>query len=302
MKMFRRSDNKKANCYYNLDDKIVCEKIEAENFLKFIYKNFFGNLLRFFINKKFFSRVCAVYQNSAYSKRKIKNFINKHNIDMSQFQEPEGGYKSFNDFFIRKLKDNARNIDYNFNTIVSPADSKLFVIPDISKNTEFFVKNKKFNLAKFFEDKNLAQEYQNGILLIFRLAPYDYHRFHFPVDCVPSEAKNIHGLYDSVNPIVYRAGIQPLESNERILSFLKTDKFTDIIFVSVGAMLVGKIVLTYTPNLSYKKGTEMGYFEFGGSTIVLAFKKDTIKVKDKFLKNSAFLLETEVLMGQAITE
>jgi phosphatidylserine decarboxylase len=67
-------------------------------------------------------------------------------------------------------------------------------------------------------------------------------------------------------------------------------------------MLVGKIVLTYTPNLSYKKGTEMGYFEFGGSTIVLAFKKDTIKVKDKFLKNSDFLLETEVLMGQAITE
>ncbi|MCF7799555.1 phosphatidylserine decarboxylase [Candidatus Babeliales bacterium] len=292
----------KANCYYNLNNKIVCEKIEAENFLKFLYGNFFGKILRFFINKKYFSKICAVYQKSVFSKRKIKDFIKKHNIDMSQFQEPKNGYKSFNDFFIRKLKGSARLIDYDINTVISPADSKLFVIPDLSKNSEFFVKNKKFNLNKFFQDKNLSQEYQNGILLIFRLAPYDYHRFHFPIDSIPNKPKNINGLYDSVNLIAYKSGIQPLESNERILTVLKTEKFKDIIFVSVGALLVGKIILNYTPNIAYKKGDEMGYFEFGGSTIVLVFKKDTIKIKDKFLKNSANLLETEVLMGQAITE
>ena len=164
--------NNHSYLYYSFDGKLVAEKVEGKRLLSFLYSNFLGKVLRKILNKKFVSKLFAIYQCSFLSKRKIKPFIKNHNINMDLFEQPKGGYSSFNDFFIRKLKPGRREIDYEENLIVSPADSKLFIIPNISSNKSFFIKNKNFNLESFLQNKKLAQEYKDGTLMIFRFAPY----------------------------------------------------------------------------------------------------------------------------------
>ncbi|MFC1894417.1 archaetidylserine decarboxylase [Candidatus Dependentiae bacterium] len=286
--------------YFSTDGKLVKENVEGCKFLNFIYKSFCGKILRRFFSSKICARFYSIYQDSFFSRRKILPFIKKHNINISEFEKKPSQFKSFNDFFIRKLQPEARSICQNTNTLVATADSKLLIIPDLSQKIEFFVKNETFNLEFFLQNKNLAYEYFNGTMMLFRLAPYDYHRFHFPTDCIASKSIKIPGKYESVNPIVYKSGIQPLIKNERRLVVLQTDIFSEVLCIIVGAMLVGKIHETFIPHKKYKKGSEMGYFEFGGSTIALIFKQGIIQPKEIFLKHSALGFETEVNMGQAI--
>ncbi|MCK4650750.1 phosphatidylserine decarboxylase [Candidatus Babeliales bacterium] len=288
--------------YYNLEGRLVCETVESFGGMCFLYTNFFGKLVRYFLNKRFASKLYALYLNSSFSKNKILSFIKKYNIDSSEFEENVSDFKSFNDFFIRKLKSGVRIIDTNPNIVVSPADSKLFVIENISKDVEFFVKNEKFDLVKFLKNEELAKEYEGGLMMMFRLAPYDYHRFHFPFDCVVGKPKIISGIFESVHPTVYKSGVQPLLENERHVTLLKSDKFSNVVLVSIGAMFVGKIIETHQFDKSYKKGDEIGYFEFGGSTIVLLFKFGVVKPKEIFIKNSLNGFETQVKFGQTITE
>ncbi|MBD3273566.1 phosphatidylserine decarboxylase [Candidatus Dependentiae bacterium] len=300
--LLKKDKYKKGNCYYNQKNELVCENIEAVSGLNFLYNNTLGKIFRIILKRKIVSKIFSWYQKSSFSKSKIKPFIRKHSINVSEFLLPVEKFKSFNDFFIRKLKPDARTIEGNKGDVVSPADSKLFVIQNISKEINFFVKNKNFNLRTFIKDKFLSDKYEGGQMLIFRLAPPDYHRYHFPFDCFASDYKVINGVLESVNPIAYKSGVQPLYENERQLIKLKSDSFGDVLFVVVGAMLVGKIIHTYKPNKEHKKGEEFGYFEFGGSSIVMLFEKDKIKIKQKFLDNSANGYETQVLMGQVITE
>lgn len=288
--------------YYSYNGKLVQEKIEQHWALCFLYKSFIGRLIRNILNKRLISIIYGAFQNTALSKIKIVPFIKKYNIQMDQFEKKVSDFKSFNDFFTRKLRSGARSISEGQNIFISPVDGKLFVVEKISNKISFFVKNEQFDLESFLADKNLAKEYQDGLLIIFRLAPSDYHRFHFPINCVPSEIKRINGIYESVNPIVYRTGFQPLVQNERCLTILKTEQFSDVIAVSVGAMLVGKIIHTFEPQKQCEKGDEMGYFEFGGSSLVLVFKKGLITLQKKFLENSKLGFETEVKMGQSINE
>ncbi len=300
---FRQEKYKKGNYYYNENNELVAEKIESLFGLNFLYNNSLGKVIRSISNKKIISKILGWYQDSWVSKFKINSFIKKYDIDASEFLLSVDQFKSFNDFFIRELKPGIRLIPDDNTTIVSPSDSKLLVIPNISLDVEFFVKNQKFSLNTFLQDKSaFVEKYKNGQMLIFRLSPADYHRYHFPFDCFAGDYISINGILESVNPIVYKSGIQPLYENERQLIELNSSFFGNVLFVSVGAMFVGKIVNTYVPNKNYKKGDEAGYFEFGGSTLVMLFEKDKIKIKQRFLTNSAQGYETEVKMGQTITE
>ncbi|MFH1461953.1 MAG: archaetidylserine decarboxylase [bacterium] len=293
---------KNGNCYYNLKNELVCEKVEALVGLNFLYNNFVGKILRTVVNQRFISKFAGWYNGCWISKFKINSFIKKYDIDITEFLLSVKSFKSFNEFFIRKLKLEARPMPENQDVVISPADSKLFVIPNLSLDINFFVKNEKFNLNYFLQNKKLVEKYTNGTMLIFRLAPADYHRYHFPFDCFSEEAKLINGVFESVNPIAYKSGIQPFYKNERQLISLKTDLFGDVLLISVGAMLVGKIVNIYQPNENHKKGDEIGYFEYGGSTLVMLFEKDRVKIEQRFLDNSANGYETQVLMGQAIAK
>lgn len=287
---------------YYRGDRLVTEINPARSYLQFLYQCFLGRITRVLLSCRLVARLAGIYKDSALSRHEIEPFIKTYDIAMHEYQIPEAGYGSFNEFFIRAFRPGVRQINNNPLLITSPADAKVYIIPNITTESVFFVKHQPFNLEQFLGSVSLAQEYAHGLLMIFRLAPYDYHRFHFPVDCVPSAPRVINGCLESVNPTAFKAGIQPLITNQRELILLKTERFDTIAMIPVGAMMVGKIVQTYTPNLAYKKGAETGYFAFGGSTVVLLFKPGVIDPIDTFIRHSLQGLETAVKMGEAINQ
>lgn len=276
------------------------ETVESTFLLRFLYKNTLGRVIRNGLTKKWFSSLAGHYCDRQISKVHIKPFIEEHTIDISEAQKSVDEFSTFNDFFIRTLKPHARPIDNDPLNIVAPADGQLIIFENIAQTMLFPIKQTNFNLEQFLGDKSLAEELNGGTIMIFRLAPWDYHRYHFPISCTPSTAKTINGRYESVNPLVYYMGIQPLTENERHVSILKTTQCNDVVMISVGALCVGKIIETYQPHQHHQKGAEAGYFCFGGSTLVLIFKEGTVEIDKNILANSQNGKETPIKMGMKI--
>lgn len=272
---------------------------EFEN-LSFLYRNIIGKVIRRFLCLKFFSILIGRYFDSLHSIRSIEPFIKKYSLDMTDYEKVN--YKSFNEFFVRKLCKGARDIDNRQNSLISPCDGKLFILPVINEKSIFYCKELKFNFDEFVGGREKAQQFIGGSLMIFRLAPYDYHRFHFPIDCIPANVVPINGKLESVNPFVYKQGIQVLTKNERHSILLRSESFGLMLMIAVGALCVGKIVETYLPNEPVFKGDEAGYFMFGGSTITLIVPPLTIIFDNEFIEHSKQGFETAVKMGQRIGE
>ena len=276
---------------------IEIEKVSGERWLRWLYNNPVGEVSLFVLAKrKLLSDVYGKIMDSPSSADKIMPFVEEHSIDLSIARETE--FISFNDFFTRKLKPNSRPIDTNSNIIVSPADGKVLAYENISNN-DFIIKGVRFNLSSFLADAELAEKYKNGSLLIVRLAPYDYHRYHFPISGEIITEEKIKGDLYSVNPIALREMAEIFWINKRDYITISTDLFGDIIMAEVGATMVGSMVKTYSGN-KIVKGQEKGYFKFGGSTVVLLFENNTIKIDADFLSNTNIGLETTVLMGERI--
>lgn len=276
-------------------------KVEQSNtMLNFLYSTNPGKLIRSGLTKKWFSIAAGMYCDSSLSKYHINSFIIANNIDMNEAIQKAEEFATFNEFFTRKLKTEARPIDQQANSIISPADGNILVFQHCATTKKFPIKSVSFNLEQFLNDQKLAEEFANGTVVIIRICPHDYHRFHFPYTCIPAVPQKINGNYESVNPIAYYTGIQPLTENERRLYMLKTTTGDDILMVSVGAMCVGKIIESYQAHTQYEKGAEAGYFCFGGSTIVLIFKHGTIQIDKHIMVNSLENKEMPIKMGQKI--
>jgi len=298
----KKSNKTNVTFYDSVKSKLVTEKVEGFSWLVFLYRNILGKSLRFLVSKAWVARIYARYQSSQFSLRKIEPFVRKHNIVMTDFQKSVHEYTSFNEFFCREFKSGARNIDQRNDAIVSPVDGKVLAFPDISQDIEFFVKNTKFSLERFLRDTSLAVEYVCGSMMIFRLAPYDYHWFHIPVDGIISEPKVINGIYESVNPIVYKSGIQPLLENKRDIITIQTEQYGQVLMVPVGAMFVGRIKHEYQAGALHKKGDRLGCFEFGGSSVVVLFQKGTVVLNHDIVERSQQGIETSVTMGMAVAK
>ena len=234
------------------------------------------------------------------SKKDILPFIKKYSINTSEIAASLGSFKTFNDFFIRKLKPGARPLSQEPNAVISPADGAVFMMQNIGEKTLFPTKKVNLSIRKMLGDAKLAKKFEGGTAYVVRLAEWDYHRLHFPLSGIPSTPRSIKGRYESVSPLVYEAGIQPLEVNERRVIEFRSDKASSVAIVLVGALYIGSIVETYTPKKRIPLGAEIGYFEFGGSTMVLLFQKNTIKPLDRIVRNSAQGKETPVKMGQVL--
>ena len=215
---------------------------------------------------------------------------------MSIAQEQK--FNNFNDFFTRKLKNDARPIDTGARIVVSPADGKILAYADLS-NSWFIVKGYRFDVSSFLNDPALSKKYHNGAMLIIRLAPMDYHRFHFPVSGKISSSKKIDGDYYSVNPFALRKKAEIFCLNKREYSIISNPLVGDVVLCEVGATMVGSIVQTYKGNDAHK-GEEKGYFKFGGSTVVLLFEKNKIHIDADLLMNTSNGYETSVKMGKRI--
>lgn len=278
---------------------IILESPPAEGLLKFLYDNPFGKTAILPIAKrKFISEIYGRRMDKPSSTKRIQDFVNVLGIDMSESEKSISEFSSFNDFFYRKLKASARPIETGF---VSPGDGKLLAFEDISDVHNFFVKGREFTLPEFLNDQELAQKHKNASMFILRLAPNDYHRFHFPCDGKVSGITKIVGCYYSVSPYALASNFTKVFcENKREFCILNSAEKGDIIIAPVGATMVGSIIETFTPNQQVKKGDEMGYFTFGGSTIVLIVDKDKLKIDADILENTRNRIETFVKMGEKI--
>lgn len=272
------------------------ELVPGKGTLKLLYGTPLGKLILWSLFKrKMLTAVVGRVMNTPFSCRYIKGFAQKNNINLAEAKDVE--FKSFNDFFYRKLKHGTRSID---DGVVSPADGKILVFPRISDSRKFFVKGAEFNLADFLKDDELAKKYNDGAMAIIRLAPCDYHRFHFPIGGITSENRQIKGAYYSVSPLALRKSLRVFVENKREYSIIKNDTCGDVLYCEVGATMVGSICQTYNPGDKVEKGEEKGYFKFGGSTVVLLFEPNKIRFNQDLVQNSAKGLETTVLVGEQI--
>lgn len=225
-------------------------------------------------------------------------FIKRFGIDTSEFLESPTNYSTFNEFFIRRLKPEARPI--NAKPAIIPADGRYLFYQDVSSNQAFQVKSRPFCLKTIFQDETLASRYEGGSVVIARLCPTDCHRFYFPIDCVPSKARCVNGLLYSVNPLAIKDNPWIWGANRRKLTILSSDAFDDVALIEVGATNVGTIIETYQPGKFQQKGTEKGYFSFGGSAMLIFFKKGRIRFDQDLLDASMRGLEIRCLIGESM--
>lgn len=237
---------------------------------------------------------------SPSSIKNIEPFIKFHSLDLSQCEEVE--FKTFNEFFYRKLKAGSRTPEGDNDTVlVSPADSRCAMFSSVHKSKEIWVKGDKFSISRLtrgfhsevFNDKSCS-------LGIFRLAPQDYHRFHSPCNGKIGKPIYIEGEYYTVNPMAVRSSLDVFGENVRVIIPIKTPQFGTLLLIAVGAMMVGSIVLTLNEGDVVKRGQEVGYFKFGGSTIILVVPSKSVIFDSDLLKNSLEGIETLVKVGMSI--
>lgn len=278
-------------------DLLKTEKVAGEKWLVWLYNNPVGEATLWALAKrKVLSSVYGHSMDRPSSTKKIQPFVEEFDIDLSTAQKQE--FSSFNDFFTRKLMSNARPVDTSSAVAVSPADGKILAFANIS-NSDFIIKGYRFDIFSFLNNESLAQHYIDGTLVIVRLAPSDYHRFHFPVSGNVSLSTRIDGDYYSVNPLALRQMTEIFCLNKREFTVISNPLFGDVVMAEVGATMVGSIVQTYTGNFA-NKGEEKGYFKFGGSTVVLLFEKDKIKIDEDLLINTLNGFETGIKEGERI--
>lgn len=232
------------------------------------------------------------------SAREIQGFINFHKLDTSEVLYPLDQFKSFNEFFYRELKPNARpcSAPSNPTIIVSPADSRSVVFNTLDEATKIWVKGRDFSVTRLLGNAypQDAKRYVNGSLGIFRLAPQDYHRFHIPVDGTMDTPKLIDGEYYTVNPMAIRSALDVYSENVRVVVPINSVAHGRVMVICVGAMMVGSTIITRKAGERVSRAEELGYFKFGGSTILLLFEPGTMQFDEDLVDNSNGALETLV--------
>lgn len=275
--------------YYNLKTNKYIEIEENNRGLNFLYSNVFGRIILKIVISKPIRNIYNKYMTSKYSLKKIDKFIKDNNINMDEYQEEN--YKSFNDFFIRKIKDDKRKVSKGLFAI---ADSKLSVYK-IDDNSSFKVKNSIYTIDELLQSD--GSSFKDGYALIFRLCVDDYHHYVYPDDGEVLSNKHINGVLHTVQPLAFKK-YKVFSENDREVTFLNTKKYGEMAYIEVGAMMIGKIVNEEVTK--FKRGEEKGHFEFGGSTVILLFKKDQIKINKKIIENSKKEIETIVKLGDSL--
>ncbi|KXS13885.1 hypothetical protein M427DRAFT_100089, partial [Gonapodya prolifera JEL478] len=240
--------------------------------------------------------------NSPSSVKDIPSFIEFHKLDTDEILDPLDSFKSFNEFFYRKLKPGARTLasPSDPTVAVAPADARTSAFQTVTDATTLWIKGRSFTLAKVLQDEAMAEYFDGGSVLISRLAPQDYHRFHFPVDGVVGKTTDVSGAYFTVNPMAIRSAVDVYGENKRTVTYVESEQFGRIAYVCVGAMMVGSIVLTSKEGQRISRMDEHGYFAFGGSTILVIFKKGAVQFDADLVKNSERNLETLVRIGDSV--
>ena len=277
------------------------EKVYGERWLRWTYETAPGAfLLESAVKRAVFSRFYGWWMSRPASRAKIRPFVSDYGLDESEFAEPVEAFPDFNAFFSRKLKPEARPLAGGDEVAVFPADGRHLVFPDLQKVDRVYAKGQSFSLTDLLGDDSLAERYSGGSLTISRLCPVDYHRFHFPCAGNAGEAKEIPGHLYSVNPYALRRRLSCLWRNRRFVTRLDSEHFGPVLYLEIGATCVGSVVQTYPGGGAILRGQEKGCFRFGGSCIILLFRRGRIRFDDDLTGNSAEGLETYARMGDRL--
>lgn len=276
--------------------KITEEKEAGIGAIRFTYGTVLGRFLaKAILCRRPISNLYGAWQKSRFSRKKVKKFMSQFDISVEDCTKTE--FSCFNDFFTRQRKPTADTLkEHEFPAV---ADSKLLALP-IDENSVFSVKGVPYTVAELLENEALAREFCGGMCLIFRLAPTDYHRYAYPDAGAQEAAVKIPGVLHTVHPIA--AGSKVYRRNTRQYNVLHTAHFGKILQMEVGALLVGRIVNHCDGAAKFDKLQEKGYFEYGGSTVIVLCQKDAVRIDDDILEYSARGIETKVRLGERIGE
>ncbi|EOL44498.1 phosphatidylserine decarboxylase [Enterococcus caccae] len=263
--------------------------------LNFLYKNPLGRILLKGIIQPQLTKVVGFYLNSSLSKGMINRFIKKNNLQMGEYVPMS--YTSFNHFFMREIKPAARALVYEECSLSAPCDGKV-TVHSIDEKQTFKVKQSEYTLSELLDSTSLAEKWQGGCAVIFRLTPDDYHHYYFIDEGTISAHQKIAGVFHTVQPIAVHN--QPVFSrNTREITVIETKNFGEILQIEVGALMVGKIKNEKTSG-SCQRFEKKGWFEFGGSTVILLFQENKVKIDPEIWKNTENNLETLVKFGQVV--
>lgn len=244
-----------------------------------------------------FSKLYGLYQSSALSRHKVERFIRDFKIPIQDFEGAP--YSSFNDFFIRKFKPNVRPFATHPKHMAAFCEARYLAFAAVKTDESFPVKGQFLSPEFLMGSSEKARPFAGGPLLIARLCPTDYHRFHFPDQGRLLEHYEVSGKLNSVNPFALKQVGEIFGTNERQVNLLQTESFGKLAYIEVGALCVGKIVQTHG-GAEFIRGQEKGYFLFGGSTVIVLGEKGAWEPSVDLLEQTAKNLETLVELGQPI--
>lgn len=276
----------------------VTESVMGDGALRFAYETLLGRTLwSVLFGSKAISAFMGRRYDSPKSKRDIASLVAIPGCRADEAEKPVSDYASFNEFFTRRLKPGARPLGEG---VVSPADGRLKLYLNAAADEPFPLKGATRSLREVFGPGGTPVVPTGRFdVAVIRLAPVDYHRFHFPCDCqTVGDVQIVPGAYHSVNPIALVRRPDVYADNERQIVVCDA-AFGRFWMVDVGAFGVGTIVQTYTGS-RHRKGNEKGYFKFGGSTVILVTPAGAWTFDDDLVAHSAAGLETRVLCGERI--
>lgn len=266
--------------------------------LDFLYKTVPGRMLLRLLVQPEVSEMAARFLASGASRYFVPCYIHINRINMSDVETPEGGFASFRDFFTRKRRWECYDITDGH--LISPCDG-LLTFAKIREDTVFSIKNTNFSLYDLLKDRSLAAEFQDGNAFIFRLTPADYHRYCYVADGDVIRSRKIKGKLHCVRPVALRE-VPVFIQNSREYQVISTERFGMIVQMEIGALLVGRIKNHRRTSAAVRKGEEKGYFEFGGSTILVLTQRDKVCFREKLWKRRSRHGEVKVHMGEFIAE
>jgi len=291
------------------EKRMEIEKVYGDGMVKFAYGNPIGRLLGPFIASKMFSQSYGKAQDSLKSAQKVAPFLKNFNIQIDQYQKGsfkenpiETSYKSFNEFFIREFQEGQRTFTEKDHEMGAFAEARYFGHASMTDDLTIPVKGSMLRAVDLIGDDAVAKDFIDGPLMIARLCPVDYHRYHYPDDGNTLKAFTVPGDLHSVNPLALKYRQDIFIKNERRVSILETEHFGKLAYIEVGATCVGKIVQSFDESQAFKKGDEKGYFLFGGSTVVLCGEKGKWAPSEDMLKNTKAGIETYIQLGDAVAQ
>ncbi|HXH29919.1 MAG TPA: phosphatidylserine decarboxylase [Bacteriovoracaceae bacterium] len=294
--------------YYNrLSGQVEVEKVYGDWLIRFLYCSVAGQRIGSALTNKYFSKIYGSFQNLPTSHAKVRPFINKFNIPIDDYEsgsrqalDPRDSYRSFNEFFIRKFKPGKRDFVTQPGTMPAFAEARYVGFDAISDQGSYPVKGHFLKAKDLIGDEEYAKTFEGGPLLIARLCPVDYHRYHYPDNGKVLKHFRVKGVYDSVNPFALKYKNQIFIENERYVSILETEQFGKLAYIEVGALCVGRIVQSHPWGKSFNRGEEKGYFLFGGSTVIVLGEKGAWKPSRDISQNTENGIETYLHLGQEV--